>query len=121
MSFLHPAHRPAPRLANSYSSSEAQPKCPILGAVPLARLEPLFTHMARILPLHGAAARSGKYLSNGLCFRYGSYMVWKEIGGFTEEAVVPLGLYAGQLALNWTWPPIFFGARQMGWVSVTLA
>uniref|UniRef100_A0A452V3E0 Translocator protein n=1 Tax=Ursus maritimus TaxID=29073 RepID=A0A452V3E0_URSMA len=52
---------------------------------------------------------------------YGSYMVWKELGGFSEEAVVPLGLYAGQLALNWAWPPLFFGSRQMGWVSVALA
>uniref|UniRef100_A0A8C5UVE7 Translocator protein n=1 Tax=Microcebus murinus TaxID=30608 RepID=A0A8C5UVE7_MICMU len=52
--------------------------------------------------------------------RYGSYMVWKELGGFSEEAVVPLGLYAGQLALNWAWPPIFFGARQMGWALVDL-
>ena len=60
-------------------------------------------------------------LTGGLCFRYGSYMVWKELGGFTEEAVVPLGLYAGQLALNWAWPPLFFGTRQMGWVSVALA
>ncbi|KAM5288742.1 translocator protein [Ctenodactylus gundi] len=51
---------------------------------------------------------------------YGSYMVWKELGGFTEEAVTPLGLYAGQLALNWAWPPIFFGARQMGWALVDL-
>lgn len=51
---------------------------------------------------------------------YGSYMVWKELGGFTEEAVVPLGLYAGQLALNWAWPPIFFGARQMGWALVDI-
>ncbi|KAM4881611.1 translocator protein [Thomomys bottae] len=51
---------------------------------------------------------------------YGSYMIWKELGGFTEKAVVPLGLYAGQLALNWTWPPIFFGAREMGWALVDL-
>lgn len=60
-------------------------------------------------------------LTSGLCFRYGSYMVWKELGGFSEEALVPLGLYAGQLTLNWAWPPIFFGNRQMGWVSVDLA
>ncbi|XP_008061651.1 translocator protein [Carlito syrichta] len=51
---------------------------------------------------------------------YGSYLVWKELGGFSEEAVVPLGLYTGQLALNWAWPPIFFGARQMGWGLVDL-
>ncbi|XP_007453998.1 PREDICTED: translocator protein isoform X2 [Lipotes vexillifer] len=51
---------------------------------------------------------------------YGSYMIWKELGGFSKEAVVPLGLYAGQLALNWAWPPLFFGARQMGWALVDL-
>ncbi|XP_075816300.1 translocator protein [Microtus pennsylvanicus] len=51
---------------------------------------------------------------------YGSYMIWKELGGFTEDAVVPLGLYTGQLALNWAWPPIFFGARQMGWALADL-
>ena len=59
-------------------------------------------------------------LTSSLCFRYGSYLIWKELGGFSKEAVVPLGLYAGQLALNWAWPPLFFGARQMGWVSVAL-
>ncbi|XP_068134260.1 translocator protein [Hyperolius riggenbachi] len=51
---------------------------------------------------------------------YGSYLVYKELGGFTEDAVVPLGLYAGQLALNWSWTPIFFGYHKMGWGLVDL-
>lgn len=77
---------------------------------------PLCRPIGELLGLFPAGA-----LTRGLCFRYGSYMVWKELGGFSEEAVVPLGLYAGQLALNWAWPPLFFGTRQMGWVSVALA
>uniref|UniRef100_A0A8C4XPW8 Translocator protein n=2 Tax=Falco TaxID=8952 RepID=A0A8C4XPW8_FALTI len=51
---------------------------------------------------------------------YGCYLVWKELGGFNEKSVVPLGLYAGQLVLNWAWTPIFFGAHKMGWGLVTL-
>ncbi|XP_050180464.1 translocator protein [Myiozetetes cayanensis] len=51
---------------------------------------------------------------------YSSYLVWKELGGFNEKSVVPLGLYAGQLALNWAWTPVFFGAHKMGWGLVTL-
>ncbi|CAI5773935.1 translocator protein [Podarcis lilfordi] len=51
---------------------------------------------------------------------YGSYLVWRELGGFNEKSLVPLGLYAGNLALNWSWVPIFFGKHQTGWGLVTI-
>lgn len=77
-------------------------------------------HHRAVPEVSARLASSRRCPDRGLCFRYGSYLVWKELGGFSEEAVVPLGLYAGQLTLNWAWPPIFFGTRQMGVVSASL-
>lgn len=45
--------------------------------------------------------------------------MWKELGGFTEDALVPLGLYGLQLTLNWAWTPLFFGAHKMKLVCLT--
>lgn len=45
--------------------------------------------------------------------------MYKELGGFTDDAVVPLGLYGLQLALNWAWTPIFFWAHKLKWVYLT--
>ncbi|XP_073423808.1 translocator protein-like isoform X2 [Dendrobates tinctorius] len=46
-------------------------------------------------------------------YRYGSYLIWKELGGFTKDAVVPLGVYGTYLALNWSWIRVFLGAHKM--------
>lgn len=48
---------------------------------------------------------------------YASYLIWNDLGGCSSKAIVPLGLYGAQLALNWAWPPLFFGARNLKMVT----
>lgn len=46
---------------------------------------------------------------------YASWRVWQAGGG-----QLPLGLYAAQLALNFAWSPLFFGAKALGVAAVDI-
>ena len=44
---------------------------------------------------------------------YASYLVWKTGDGFHGDSGKALMLYAGSLALNWAFTPLFFGYKKL--------
>ena len=51
---------------------------------------------------------------------YASYLVWKTGTGFQGESGNALMFYAGSLAFNWAFTPLFFGYKKLGAVSIYL-
>ncbi|XP_060576393.1 translocator protein-like [Ruditapes philippinarum] len=65
--------------------------------------------------------KSAARLTTYSCMGYGSYLVWREFGGFNGDNKLPLMCYGANLALSWSVMPLVSKTKNLGVGTLILA